>query len=449
MIKKIPPILLILGSYITLIILGAILLYLPISYQDNAWHFSDAFFTAASSVFLSGMTTVDIAVSLTIFGQVVVLLLMQVSAFGIILITIGIFYLLGLKINFITRNLASNAVGTQKNKGIIKIVLHIFVFTFIIQLIGFLLYLIIFIPNVDSLGDAIFYSLFTSVSAFSNTGFNIIPPDISSSLNYFNNNVLYLIITGFLVILGGIGIFVIDDLILVRNPKKWQPHTKVVLKMTGILLILGALIIWISELHNDNVSFLTALFLSITSRTAGISVIPITTLTSPSLVIICTLMVIGGAPSSNAGGIKVTTLYVLLKSITGYLKNKPAMTNKKIIGSDSKQKAYVLVVLSAIVVLIGIFLIGIIESLLNNNLVGDGYYGLGIIIFEVLSAFSTSGYSTGLTQFLNFGSLIILIILMMFGRLGPIALLSVFGKYKKIEYKKDTVAYLEEKIVIG
>lgn len=426
--KKYGPYKLITMGFLLCIIIGSILLWLPISHNDGVnVSFVDAFFTTVSAICVTGLASIDLANSFNLFGKIIVALLIQIGGLGVVCAATSLIIISGQKIGIKKRMLIMNSLNLNSLKGVVKFVKTVIKITFSIELIGAILSFIVFIKDYDFL-RAIEISIFHSISAFNNAGFDILG-DFQNLSNY-RGNVLINLITCSLIILGGLGFIVINDILEKKNIHKLQLHSKIVIKTTFILIIVGTLLI---KLTGD-LTLLESLFLSISSRTAGFNTYPISMLGISSLLVVMILMFIGASPSSTGGGIKTTTIYTLFKSSIAICSNKDCESFRRKISSDVINKSMVMLFSGICIVIITVFCLSISEPNFN----------LSDILFESISAFGTVGLSTGITPELATISKIILALTMFAGRIGPLTLLAIWSKKGK-----SNVSYPEENIMIG
>ena len=438
--KKISPFLIIIISFVAIIFIGTILLLLPFATKEGIkLKFIDALFMSTSSVCVTGLTstTTSIYDTFTLFGQIVIYVLIEIGGLGFVNISMFVLYLLGLRINQADRFLLREVLNLDSTRGILKLLRATFLISFLFQLLGAIVNFLIF-RNDFPLGRAIWISIFHAGSAFNNCGLDVIG---SESLMAYKDHLLLNLNTMTLIILGGIGFIVIYEIFLYPKTKKLSIHTKIVLKMTLLLLVLGTVLLKITE--GSGMTWLQAAFQSATARTAGFSTYDFTKISLPSALIFCALMYIGASPAGTGGGIKTTTFFTATKYIGAFAKGTRPITHKREISKDSISKAFVLIVLSIAYLTTIVFFISIIEELntsSDTNLIK--------IMFETLSALSTVGNSEGITPTLHWLSKILISASMLIGRLGPITIISLLNKRWNKE-GTDPVTYLEEKIIIG
>lgn len=428
LIKKIKPGRIIVLGFLIVILLGTILLMLPISINEGEnVSFIDALFTSTSAVCVTGLIAIDTADTFTVFGRTVVALLIQIGGLGVTSVGVGFIMLLKKKIGIKERTLIKESMNSDSLKGVVKLVKSILIMTLIFESIGVILSYIVFSKDYAPL-DALGISLFHSIAAFNNSGFDILG-GLQNLIPYQSNVILNLTTCG-LIIFGGIGFLVIKEIIEVRSFKKFTLHTKIVLIMTGILLVVGTILLKLTE----DISWLGAFFFSTSARTAGFSTYPLSNFTNAGLFVLIILMFIGASPGSTGGGIKTTTLFTLNKSIYSTSTNKHCTAFKRKIPLGVILKAFNVTILALFVICIGTFILSILEP----------NYTFMQLLFEVTSAFGTVGLSTGITPDLSALSKFIISLIMFIGRLGPMTIATIWS------FKKPSDAcYSEETVIIG
>ncbi len=433
-VRKIHPYILIISSFVSVILLGTLLLLLPISAKDgNSIGFIDSLFMSTSAVCVTGLATVSVANNLSVFGQIVMCVLMEIGGLSIITIAVFIFAILGAKIGVSNRILIKEALNQNSVKGVIGLVKKIIFTTLIIQGVGTIINLIALMPHYDyNFGRSLYVSIFHTVASFNNAGFDIFGDD---SMLGFSSDVLLNATTMILIVLGGIGFIVIDDIIRKRRWKRLTLHTKLTLIITAILIIGGALLFRMAQ---SNATWMQSFFTSITCRTAGFATFDMAELSNGGYLICVGLMFIGASPCSTGGGIKTTTIIVILIAIYHFATGKTAKAFGRKIPNNVIFKAFVLYVIAFIFLVVGIFVVACIEADID----------LKKIIFECVSAFSTTGLSMGITKSLSIGSKLVLCVLMLFGRLGPLTIIGVVNKNWMNESRSD-IKYVEEGVYVG
>lgn len=428
MLKKIGPYGLITIGFLLSILIGGTLLYLPISQKAGAdVSLVDAFFITISAICVTGLSTIDVANSFNLFGYTIIALLIQIGGLGIVCAGLSIILLAGQKIGIKERILIKDSLNLNSLKGIVKLVKSIFRITFIIEFIGALFSFCLFIKYYK-FKDAIVISIFHSISAFNNAGFDLIGN--FRNLVPFENDILLNLTTSGLIILGGLGFIVINEIIEKKDFKKISLHSKIVIKMSIALLIIGTLVIYASS----DISLLASFFTSVSSRTAGFNTVPIDSFNKVSLLFIMILMFIGASPSSTGGGIKTSTFYSLIKGTYSICSNKRCHSFKREISHETILKSFIVLFVGMIVVTSCLLCLCIFEP--NIDLLD--------LLFESISAFATVGLSTGITPELSTISKIVIMITMFIGRVGGLTLLSLWTKKGK-----KYVSYPTEDILIG
>lgn len=424
---------LIIASFVFVITLGSLLLYLPLSTVKGNMHFIDALFTATSAVCVTGLTVIDISKELTLFGRIVLITLIQIGGLGIMSIS-AIVLLFSVSKGSVRDRIRTLEMFNTQNKDIIQSTIKvIFLATFLIELAGAISLFTVIKNDTGGVGKKIFYSLFHSISAFCNAGFSL----YENSLHRFSNNITVSVTIGLLIILGGIGYPVLLTVFFaIKNKimgKRYiiDTQTTIVLFTTVILLLFGFLFIFFNEY--DGVlkdlslreKILISAFQSISPRTAGYETISYNSMNSVTIGIIVFLMFVGASPSGTGGGVKTTTLFVFVSSIITAISNRPFIVVR---GRKIKE--------SAVNKSVAIFTLAIAISAFAALLIFyiDGYKTMTPVLFESVSALSTTGLSLGITPSLSIWSKIIVMILMFIGRVGYLTLFMSVGSIDKGRY---------------
>lgn len=441
-------------GFLTVIFIGSGLLSIPGCIRPEAasnYHYIDALYMATSSVCVTGLITVDPLATYTIAGQVVLFFLIQIGGLGITTLGAGLIVAIRRRVSMKERGILQDTLNVEDGKGLLFLFKRVFLYTFVIEVVGFGLNLAIFLQPqyMQSYGysfaEGFWKAAFHSIAAFNNSGFDILGgiQEGAHGAACLSNDVGFSLITAALIILGGIGFLVISD---VRknffHPKKLSLHSKVVLTMTGILIVSGTLILALTEMNsiqNGSFSWLGAFMTSVNSRTAGFSNFNMLDISKAGRLVIIMLMFIGASPGSTGGGIKTTTLFVLCATIHASVRNKHANAFKYEISKDAQKKAMIVVILAAFFVLLSTAIVASIEE--SNQPTGTD---LTAFLFEMTSAFGTVGLSMGITSKLLLGSKIVSIIVMYVGRIGPLTTLSLWSSGEK-----DNFRYAEGIIPIG
>ncbi len=421
-------------GFALVIFIGSGLLMLPCSIQPGQQiHYIDALYTSTSAVCVTGLIAIDPGTAFTPIGRSFLALLIQIGGLGVTTVGAGVILAMGKKINLKGRNLIQEAGNLENGKGAIRFVRQVLLTTLAFELIGAALSFLVFIRDY-SLPQALGYSVFHSIAAFNNSGFDILG---ASGQLYSNNNlfayhdsILLNLVTAGLIIFGGIGFLVIQEMGKHKwRWKKYSMHAKVVISTSLILTVAGTLLLKLTE---GSESWLGAFFHSVSTRTAGFSTSNIGAYSDAGLLAMMVLMFIGASPGSTGGGIKTTTFFVLLRAIHSAATNKSEKAFKYAIPGEFFRKAAIITHLALAVVLTGTFLL----------LVMDPGVALLDALFEITSAFGTVGLSTGITSGLSLGSKLLSIFIMYIGRLGPLTVASLwyFTKGERVSYPEGNIA---------
>ena len=423
-----PGTVLVLG-FLSIILLGSLLLFLPISRRDgSSASYFDCLFVAVSSVCVTGLTTVDIATNFTVFGRIVLAVLIQVGGLGFASFALFILSLLGKKLSFSSMSLAKEAMNYDSGKGIVSLVVSVMRYAFAIELVGAVFLYFPYRKICTTFWKAAGMALFHSVSAFNNAGFDL--NGNFSSLSVFHGNVYVNVVIALLILLGGLGFFVMRDMNHQHRWQKFSFHTKIVLTMTVILVLGGMLLMMVG-----GTNALDAFFLSVSARTAGFSTMPLENLSNSSSLVMIFLMFIGANPGSTGGGVKTTTIFVIFIAMATVVSGKKPTVFKRRIPQDSITKALTVFVMGIVVILLATFGVMLIE--------GNRFSTLDIL-FEVVSAAATVGLSRSLTPMLHIASKILIMIVMFIGRLGPLTIVTLFTRVRQ-----ERLEYIEENVLIG
>ncbi|MCM3388327.1 TrkH family potassium uptake protein [Ureibacillus chungkukjangi] len=413
-----PSKILVLG-FSLVILVGAFLLTLPIATVNGvSLSFLDALFTATSATCVTGLVVVDTGDTFSKFGEIVILVLIQIGGLGFMTFATFLFTLLGKKISLKERILLKEAYNATSTAGMVKLVKRILLFTVIVEGIGAILLAMRFAFDMPY-GEAVYFGIFHSVSIFNNAGFDIFG-DFSSLTSYVDDPFVVLTICG-LIVIGGLGFVVINEMYEYRETQQLSLHTKVVLTTTAILIVGASILIFLFEYGNVRTlgplnmegKILGAIFHGISPRTAGANTLSMADLTYATLFLTIFLMFIGGGSGSTAGGIKVTTFAVLMATVMAQLKGKEdVVLFKRRIVEETILKSLTVAVSGMMIVILVTFLLSITEH-------GHDFM---MYLFEATSAFGTVGLSMGLTPELSPIGRILIVITMFIGRLGPLTL---------------------------
>ena len=430
-------------GFLLIIAAGTALLMLPIASKDGgSAGFLNAFFTATSSTCVTGLVVVDTYTSWSLFGQAVILLLIQIGGLGFI--TIGVCFSIFLKrrIGLKERNLIQESMNTLQIGGAVRLVLKIVRYALVFEGLGALLLMIRFIPQFG-IAEGIWYGVFHSVSAFCNAGFDLMGRiEPYSSLMLYYDDVLVNLVIMALIIIGGIGFIVWDDISKFRwHVKRYMLHTKIVLLMTVALIVGGSLCFYLFEYENLAMydakgQILASVFGAVTPRTAGFNTIDTASYSEAGRMLTVALMFIGGSPGSTAGGIKTTTMMVILLYVWSTLRNQSGLNifGRRMDEDCIKKAATVFFINLLLAVGCSLAMAGMEKSL-----------PLSDILMEVFSAIGTVGISTGITREVCVASKYMLIFLMYCGRIGSMSFALSFTEKRH----NATVKLPIERITIG
>ena len=429
-------------GFILVILVGALILTLPISTTSGeSANFLDALFTATSAVCVTGLIVVDTGTYWNMFGQTVIMILIEIGGLGFMSFTTLIAIILGKKITLRERLILQDAMNTFNIQGLVKMVKYVLMFTVSVQFFGALLFSTQFVPEYG-LGKGLFYSIFHSISAFCNAGFDILGN--FSSLTSYNSNAVVILVASALIIIGGLGFTVWSELYSSKSLKKVSLHSKMVILMTTVLVLGGTVLMFLFENNNvntiANMSFMdkvmNSFFASVTPRTAGFNSISTDGMTTAGQFLTIILMFIGGSPGSTAGGIKTTTIGILIVTIICVIQGREdSEVFKRRFSKDLVYKAFTLI-------FIGISLVIVVTMLLSYTEKGASFISL---FYETVSAFGTAGLTLGLTSELSSVGKVLIMFMMYLGRVGPLTVVLSITR-KKIN---SGIKYPEGKILIG
>ena len=415
-------------GFLAVILLGSLILMLPAAARTGkSTNFLDALFTATSAVCVTGLIAIDTADHFTVFGQAMVALLIQIGGLGVTSVGVGLIIAAGKKVSIKSRILVREALNVDSTQGMVKLVKAILTMTLLFETAGAILSFLVFSQDYSPL-HALGISVFHSIAAFNNSGFDILGG--LQNLIPYQQNVLLNLTTCGLIIFGGLGFLVILDIGKHRRFRKLTFHSKIVIVTTLVLIAVGTILLKATE----PISWLGAFFHSVSARTAGFSTYAIGDFTNAGLFVLCILMFIGASPGSTGGGIKTSTFFVLFQSAKSMFSKKPAGAFHRSIAKENIAKSYMIMMLSLAVVCIGTFLMCVLEP--DCTFIQ--------LMFEVVSAFGTVGLSTGITPTLSVAGKLVIIVIMFIGRLGAFTLLSMW-----IDHPEPNIRYSQESISIG
>lgn len=429
------------------ILMGACLLNLSFAARSRlSVGFTDALFTSTSAVCVTGLVVVDTNTTFNLFGQIVIIILIQIGGLGIMFLSTMFSLLIGRKMGLKERLTIQESISLTTLSGVVRILMKILMVALIIEGIGALVLSTRLIP-IYGVSSGIFKSIFHAVSAFCNAGFDIFgsPGKKFVSLVPFQNDPVIILTLGFLIIIGGLGFIVWRDVAKVKKTSQYMLHTKVVLIMTFSLLVIGTLLFFLFENQNPHTlqqlplpaKLWNAFFQAITPRTAGYNSIPIAELTLPSKFITVILMFIGAAPGSTGGGIKVTTFFVIMLTVISSIKGQEQVSAfSKNISNSVIQKSLAIFFLSGLVVIVTTMVL----LLFKEGSFID-------VLLESTSAFGTVGLSAGITPQLHTVSKYQIILTMFLGRVGPLSAAIALSFHQS--NKQKPFNYPEGKINVG
>ena len=426
--KKQPPGRLIALGFAAVILIGSVLLMLPISIRPGVEvAYIDALFTSTSAVCVTGLIAVDAYDNFTVFGQAVLAGLIQIGGLGVTSVGVGLILAAGRRVSIKGRSLVKEALNVDSFQGMVRLIQWVLKVTLCFEGAGAVLSFLTFSQDYP-LPRALWTSVFHSVAAFNNSGFDILGG--MQNLIPYQSDVLLNLVTCALIIFGGLGFLVMLDIRRAGSFRKLTFHSKVVITTTAALLIAGTLLLKATE----DMTWLGAFFHSVSARTAGFSTYSMGELTNAGLFTLILLMFIGASPGSTGGGIKTTTFFALMQQVRAvFTKKKPGGFYRTLPG-EAIDKAGVIALLSLVVVCVGTFLLCVLEPELD----------FVRLFFEEVSAFGTVGLSTGITPDLSVASKLVLIFTMYVGRLGAFTLFSLW-----IDRPDPSIRYTEEMITIG
>jgi len=440
-IKRILPSRMLVMSFLIIIVIGTVFLSLPQAVNmGQKISVLTALFTATSAVSVTGLSLVDVSEVFSVFGKIVILILIQLGGLGIMTFSSIIMLAIGKQFSYHEQKILKEDLNSDQVGGVLHYVKIIIAIVASIEIMGAILLTVGFLETMP-VSQAILYGIFHSISAFCNAGFSL----FSDSLEGFKGNYIVNYTVSGLIFLGGIGFAVIMSTIRLykTNVKRYNLTSKLAIIISVFLVILGTILFFVLEYANPNTignlslfqKITASVFQSVSTRTAGFNTIPMGEMNHATIFLFILLMFIGASPGSTGGGIKTTTFGVIAFYVIGVLRNERdiVVTNRRI-SWEILNRAIAILVISVVYVSVVIMLL-----LLNNDL------PFRDILFEVVSAFGTVGLSTGITGELNTFSKIIITITMLIGRVGPLTFALAFSEKLKVR----SVRYPKENILIG
>lgn len=434
--KHLEPGVILLLIYLSVILIGTLLLKLPVS-ENGPLSWMDALFTATSAFTVTGLAVVDTGSEFTILGEMVILLLIQLGGLGIMSFSVIVFVLLGKRIGIKQRLIVQQALGQLHFGGVVKLVRNLLLFSIAIELIVACFLAIDWVPQYGFV-NGMYYSIFHSVSAFNNAGFGLWPDNM---VQHADSLIVTIGITS-LIILGGLGFTVLVDLYEHRSFRKWSLHTKIMITATAGLNMFAFIMFYLLEHTNNNTiggmplfdQLQASWFQAVTTRTAGFNSIDMGAINSQTAFFMMMLMFIGAGSGSAAGGIKLTTFIVMAAAMITYIQGKKDIHMfRRTIKPEYVIRVLSITMIAFFTVMTGTFLINVVEDLPFLPL-----------MFEAMSAFATVGLSMNLTPILSDLGKGILIVLMIMGKVGPLTLAYIFAKKHDTHFK-----YPSEDVLTG
>lgn len=434
--RRLEPAAFLLIIYIGAILIGTLLLKLPVA-ETAPLSWMDALFTATSAFTVTGLAVVDTGKEFTIYGELILLLLIQMGGLGIMSFSVVVFVLLGKRIGIKHRLVVQQALNQMHFGGVVKLVRNLLVFSIIIELAAASFMAIVWVPEYG-FWKGMYYGIFHAVSAFNNAGFGLWPDNL---VQYSSNVTITLSITA-LIILGGLGFTVLIDLYEHRSFWKWSLHTKIMMTATAGLNLFAFGMFYFLEHANEatigdkplSEQLLTSWFQAVTTRTAGFNSVDIGALNSQTLFFMMMLMFVGAGSGSTAGGIKLTTFIVMSAAMLTYIQGKKDIhLFRRTIKPEYVIRVLSITMISFFTVVTGIFLVNVVED--------RPFLPLA---FEAVSAFATVGLSMNLTPSLSEPAKFILIILMILGKVGPLSIAYMLAKKRENHFK-----YPSEDVLTG
>ncbi len=419
-------------SFVLLITAGTILLQLSISRVESELSWTDAFFISTSAVCVTGLTPVPTS-SFSLFGQLILLILMQLGGLGLMTLTSFFILVLRREMNLDNKMLISNVLESSSRNELSGLLHVVVTYSCIIELVGAVLLILGFWLGMHQpFLTAVHYGVFHSISAFCNAGFGLYDDSLVGCILYIK------VVVGCLIIAGGLGFYVIYDILQVIRKKTFMKlHTRVVLITSGVLIVFGMIMLKLIENTGDSpISWVDAAFQSVTARTAGFNSTNLLMLQPSSLLILIALMLIGASPGSTGGGIKTTTIALIYVALyKTFVGERNVTLFKRRITSTNVLKAFCIMIL---------FIILLVAATVGISIFEDEAK-LGVMLFEAASALGTVGLSLGLTAQAAAGTKLVLIVCMFLGRIGPFT----FFLFLLSREKSSRLEYPEERLIMG
>lgn len=425
-------------GFAAFIVIGTLVLRLPVAGGARPLTWSEALFTATSAVTVTGLNVITPAVDLSRFGQIVVLLLIEIGGVGFVVFSVLLFGLIGRRLGIAERLLLRQSLGVLRTGGIARLAKLVLINTSLIQLVGALVLWVRWMPALGP-GEAFYQALFHSVSAFCNAGFDLFS-GTETVLFGFADDPITLAVLMALIVIGSLGILVVTDLVTFPRDRRLMVHTKLTLMIYGVMMLLTFPVLALDpavqragETTADR--WLIALFNIVSARTAGLTIMPLEGLNEPSKLMLLVSMFVGGAPASMAGGVTSSTVGVLLASVVSTVRGAPqTIAFGRTLPLETIGKAVAIMTVATL-------LCFVVTMILLINATGRTFP----VTFEVVSAFSNTGYSLGETGNLDELGRLLIAFTMFWGRLGPLTLVVLLAQRERPSH----VLYPSEQIVIG
>lgn len=426
-----------------IIVIGTFLLKLPFaSTAPGSVSWIDAFFTATSAVTVTGLTLSSTATTYSLFGQIVILLLLQIGGIGFIALSVVLFRLAGRTVGMRDRFLLKETFGVDEASNILRLAGYVLGIVLAIEMIGALFLFVRWLGKLPWY-EAAYYAIFHAISAFCNAGFDLFSGTDHEVLFGYGTDGLSLFVLGSLVLIGGLGIPVVDDLLRWRRNGRLTVHTRLTLSATLLLTVLGIVLFFVDQEITRGLltglpwgeRFAVGSFTIVSARTAGITIIPLEQLSEANKLVLMIWMFIGGAPSSMAGGVSTSAVAVVGLAMLATVRGQhQALAYDRALSTETIFKAMAVMTVSTLLVASATMLMTLIQA--------GPLFDVG---FEVVSAFSNTGYSLGLTGQLSDMAKVVLCLVMFWGRLGPLTLVVVLAQ----RHHPSAVTYPEEKVILG
>lgn len=424
------------GGFFILITIGGLILSTgAVTQTGNPTNLLDAFFVAASASCVTGLSPVNTAEHWNTLGHVVIIILIQIGGLGIMTLASLIPLILGKKIGIRSRHILKEQLNIESMSGMINLFKYVLIFTFSVEFLGALLLSFRFIPSYG-IGKGIWFSVFHSISAFCNAGFDI----LGDSIYPLRDDILVNTTLMALIVIGGLGFMVTSEIFYRKKFEKISTHSKLVIFINLFLILAGAIAFYLLEVYTNGVlkdesmkgRIVESFFQSVSARTAGFYSVDLNKINDSTAFMLISLMFIGGSPGSTAGGIKITTMGIIVLAMIAEIKNqKDVVVFKRRISEESIRKALSIFLASFIVVLLVSFIISLTDD-----------FAIIDILYETVSALATVGASRGITSLLSPIAKVLIALCMYLGRIGPMTMALAFGLKSKDRLIRYPDAYV-------